>query len=65
MNVYEINLALRGLQSLESELCRGWEKAQARSPFGALATSLTDELRQVRRLAEKLHQMHREAVVDA
>lgn len=65
MTAYEINLALRGLQSLESELCRDWEKAQGRSPFGVLATSLTHELREVRRLAEKLSQMHREAPVDA
>ena len=65
MNAYEINLALRGLQSLESELCRDWEMAQVRSPFGALATSITHELREVRRLADKLSQMHREAPVDA
>lgn len=61
MNAYEINLALRGLQSLESDLCRDWEIAQKRSPYGAKATSITDELREVRRLADKLNQMHREA----
>ena len=38
MNAYEINLAIRGLQSLESELCREWEIAQKARPYGAKAT---------------------------
>lgn len=62
MNVYEINLAIRGLQSLESDLCREWEKAQKASPYGVKASSILDELREVRRLADKFNQMHSKAV---
>lgn len=61
MNAYEINLTLRGLQSLESDMCREWEKAQETSPYGAKATSIFHELRELRHLADKLEQMRREA----
>ena len=62
MNAYEINLALRGLQSLETELSSEWEKAQKARPYGARATWIASELKQVRTLADKLHQMHAESV---
>jgi hypothetical protein len=61
MNAEEINLAIRGLRSLESELCRGWREAQKAHPYGARATWIAKEMKQVRDLADKLHQMHSKA----
>lgn len=61
MNAYEINLAIRGLQSLESELCREWEIAQKARPYGAKATGIFHELRELRSLADKLSNMHETA----
>jgi hypothetical protein len=58
MNAEEINLAIRGLQSLESDLSRGWEEAQKAHPYGARATWIAKELKQVLELTDKLHQMH-------
>lgn len=61
MNAYEINLALRGLQCLESELSAQWEKAQKAHPYGAKANWCAEELKEVRRLADKLAEMHKAA----
>lgn len=61
MNAYEINLALRGLQCLESELSAQWEKAQQARPYGAKATWCAEELKEVRRLADKLTEMQKVA----
>lgn len=61
MNAYEINMVLRGLNSLETDMCREWEKAQKASPYGCKATSIFDELRVLRELADKLAVMLRPA----
>lgn len=61
MNAFEINLALCGLQCLESELCAQWEKAQKAHPYGAKASWCTEQLKEVRRLADKLAEMHKTA----
>jgi hypothetical protein len=59
MNADEINLAIRGLQSLESDLSSGWEEAQKAHPYGARATWIAKELKQVRDLADKLNKIRR------
>lgn len=61
MNAHEINLALRALRSLESEMARAWHQAQKSRPNGAMASSIGDELREVRKLADKLFDMYRAA----
>lgn len=61
MNNYEINLAIRALQSYELELSGDWEKAQKSRPYGSRATGMLEELKQVRLLSAKLDQMHRTA----
>jgi hypothetical protein len=59
LNSYELNVLMRALNDHESVLSSEWEKAQKVRPYGARATSLVDELREVRRLADVLHAEHR------
>jgi hypothetical protein len=55
LNSYELNVLMRALNDHESVLSADWEKAQKARPYGARATQLTQELREVRRLADVLH----------
>lgn len=50
LNTYEINVLLRALNDHEGSLSASWEKAQKARPYGARATFLLEELRQVRRI---------------
>lgn len=65
LSEYEINLLGLGLQSLESDLCRQWERAQKAAPYGARATSLKDRLAVIRKLADKVSQAEQIAAVRA
>ncbi len=54
LSAYELNLLSRALNCLESNMSHNWQIAQKRCPYGAMATSLSDEMKEVRKLADRL-----------
>jgi hypothetical protein len=54
LSQYELNILFRSMNDHESALMKDWERAQKASPFGARATSIVQELKELRRLADKL-----------
>lgn len=65
LNHYELNILMQALGALETSMCAQWERAHKASPFGAQATSILDELKELRRVSERLNTEYHKPTDDA